>query len=105
MSTREDMALKVIAFVRRHTTASKQPLDSSTQLARDLGMDGADAYEFLDAFAREFGVDMSSFEFARYFGPEGLDPVLLLAKKKADLRPINIGDLIEAAKSKTWPGT
>jgi hypothetical protein len=38
-------------------------------------MDGTDAVEFMEAFSKEFNVDMSEFEFDKHFGPEGFSPL------------------------------
>ena len=101
--TTDDIAEAVVAFILRRTRISANVLNTSTQMARDLGLDGTDAYEFFDAFAREFKVDMSAFDFAKHFGPEGLNPASLLSKRK-EFQPVEIADLIEAARSKVWTG-
>ncbi len=47
--------------------------DSNTRIEKDLGVTGDDAAELIEAFAKEFQVDVSHFKFHDYFGPEGMD--------------------------------
>jgi acyl carrier protein len=66
----EDMFKKVESSVLKFWPPSKKPLSEDTRLLHDLGMDGTDAVEFMEAFSEEFNVDMSEFKFDRHFGPE-----------------------------------
>ena len=110
MNTNDHLMNTVIDFVQRVT---KTPagiagiLNAETELGRDLGLDGMDAYEFLGAFGQEFNVDMSSFGFDKHFGPEGIDLTWLhrklLNKKGPKYVPITIGDLVKAVAAKNWP--
>lgn len=43
-----------------------------TRLVEDLGMDGDDGHEFLEAFANEFDVDLSRMASLSYFDDEGV---------------------------------
>ena len=76
-------------------------------------MDGIDAVEFMEAFSKEFNVDMSEFEFDKHFGPEGFSPLDLFDIVycwlgrifKKDLSgdiAITLRDLVSAAKAKKW---
>lgn len=47
------------------------PLTEEKRLYQDLGIYGDDAIDFLDAFCKEFSVDGSKFEPAKYFKGEG----------------------------------
>jgi acyl carrier protein len=109
----EDMFKRVESFVLKFWPASKGPLSPDTRLLDDLGMDGTDAMEFMEAFSKEFDVDMSEFEFDSHFGSEGFSPVdvfyllycllgRIFKKDLSGLIPITLRDLVSAAKAKKW---
>lgn len=83
-------------------------LTTDTRLLQDIGADGADGWELMEAFGERFGVDLSAFEPALHFGPEaGGDPitglVVLLFRPRWTRRiPITVGDLVEAARTGEW---
>lgn len=89
---------RVVRFVRRHLRNDLLSLDEDTELARDLGLDGEDAEEFLVAFQREFGVAIDDFPFDEYFGPEATfswyDIQVLLGLRK--LKILRLRDLVDA---------
>ena len=112
----EDMYERVVSFVSKFWHAEKSSLSEGTRLQHDLGLDGTDAEEFMEAFSEEFNVDMSEFEFDKHFGPEappnlttlvrylycrlvGGDPAGLIS---SELIPITLRDLVSAAKAKKW---
>jgi|MudIll2142460700_1097286.scaffolds.fasta_scaffold269067_2 acyl carrier protein len=107
----EDMFKRVESFVLKFWPPSKEPLSEDTRLLHDLGMDGTDAVEFMEAFSGEFDVDMSKLEFDRHFGPEvgiGLIDLFhflysrLFGKDLLGVIPITLRDLVSAAKAKKW---
>lgn len=76
-----------------------------TVLQGDLGLDGHDAFEFMEAFAEQFGVARGDFDFHRYFGPEGFNPFTLIASlfsRKPPLVPITVAMLVRAAELGEW---
>jgi hypothetical protein len=86
-----------------------------TTLFGDLGVDGADGPELIQAFAKEFRVDISSFDACRHFGPEAgfslLHSIVQFFRMEvlgedvhsaADKLPIAIRDLVTAAEVKRW---
>lgn len=77
------------------------PLTRDTTLQKDLKMWGDDAFEFIDAFGKEFGVDLSEFDIKKYFRPEGdiILPAIIGAistGKKRKYLPLTLGDLEQA---------
>src|SRR4051812_45928259 len=75
----------------------------NSRLNHDLGIDG-DAAELLTEYAEAFAVDMSEFQFPRYFRNE---PHLLnfwrwIPGQGSKLMPITVRNLVEAAKRKKW---
>lgn len=111
---------EVIAFVADFTGFAPGKIKQESTLFGDLGVDGADGWELVDAFGKEFSVDIRNFHSDRHFGPEGLPlsaPFQWLwylvswpfkksdkrtPEKAAGLKPIQIADLIAVARSKQW---
>jgi hypothetical protein len=90
---------RVLDFVSSETRTRKH-LSGSTDIAKDLGVDGDDATEFMLKFRREFDVDLSSFRFDRYFGGEGFRLILAIKSLlgKGDVRdPLTVTLLFNAA--------
>jgi hypothetical protein len=83
-------------------------LTLATRLQQNLGVDGADGWEFMEAFGRRYGVDLGEFRTGLHFGPEaGCNPVvflLLLVHRPRCMKfvPITVGDLVQAARSRQW---
>ena len=48
----------------------------SSRLAEDLGMAGADGWEFVESFADAFDVDITRFQSDPHFGPEAGSPLV-----------------------------
>lgn len=108
----------VMDFVAEFTGAKRQQLTPSSTLYGDLGVEGADGWELIEAFGQKFQVDLSAFRPERHFQPEGLPlyaPVLWLwwliswpfrrwrsPEDQAGLIPIRICNLIAAAQEKKW---
>src|SRR3954471_4410832 len=70
-SMNDELHKAIRRFAARELGVAVERLEEAqTQLGRDLGVDGADGWEFIEAFGPQFGVDISSFESARHFGPE-----------------------------------
>jgi acyl carrier protein len=89
-------------FIASYLRVKIEKLSPETDLLSDLGVDGADAIEFIESFAQEFDVDFSSLEYDKYFGPEaGFNPLLFLFYPSKVL-PFRIKYLIRAAISKEW---
>lgn len=97
---------ELLGFVRAETM-TRRPLVLTTDLAKDIWIDGDDAKEFIRRFQARFNVDMSEFDFGVYLGAEGFDLVRLVMSSVAGRRskaPITIGMLLRAAKDRRWPG-
>lgn len=104
----QDIEYHVINFVIAQTSLDKKRLSKQFRLAEDLGLDGDDAIEFMEAFSHDFSVDMSEFSLRDYFGPEaGFNPIcyaywMLFERDKLRSTPITIADLIKAAQNGKW---
>jgi hypothetical protein len=79
-------------------------LNANTRISEDLGLEGDDADDFMQAFSKKFNVDLANFNFDEYFASEGFDPFRLLAYligiKK--YKSITLSDLERAARNKRW---
>lgn len=105
----KDLRSRVGRFVAHYCAVDIERIRDSTTLFADLGIDGDDAVDFFEAFRDEFGVDLSSLELSRQFGPEGLPfwlpllpfvsfvkVVLRRRRKPMGLVPISVADLFDA---------
>ena len=97
----EDIWRQVIQFVEEERWGGE--FTRETDLARDLKLQGDDAYEFISLFSRIFNVNVEKFVFEEYFYPEGdwilpklLD--LILGRKEKVKKRITLGDLERAVK-------
>ncbi|MBU2714257.1 DUF1493 family protein [Zooshikella harenae] len=76
-------------------------LTPSTRIFHDLGVDGDDAVELLEAYSEKFQVNLDKFSINQYFGEEApLNPLdlvtyLLRGKLQADKKPLTIKDLLD----------
>lgn len=98
---------QLLHFVEQERGKYRVPLTSDTELFAQLGLEGDDAAEFLDHYATEFRVDMTSFDYHQYFGPEGLDFVsviisLFSRKGRQPHKPLTLGDLHDAMIRGRW---
>ena len=101
---------QVVEFVQDFT--KQKPVYPSQTLWRDLGIDGDDATEFLEEFAKRFNVDMTHCT-EKFFGSEGWNIFAFyqwiryfLTKDKyktSNLKSLSVQMLIDAAKSRRWP--
>ena len=99
---------EVTEFVAEQLSVNRGLLNPATRLGHDLGLDGDDGAEFMQAFAQHFGVDLSQFRCDHHFGPESaFNPLaylwlLLFDRKQLRLVPITIADLVEATQRGRW---
>lgn len=112
-----DLSSEVFAMVSEFTGVRAEKLTLETTLFGDLGMDGDDAVDFFEEFANAFRVDLADFEINQYFGPEAAgDPVSSIinllqvwwtgdSHKAANVMPISLRDLVEAARARRWIAT
>lgn len=105
-----DLSGEVLDFVAETTGCDRGQLSRNHRLFHDLGVDGEDASELLDAFSARFSVDMRGLDIERHFGPEaGATPLSLVRwlassnfRRGDELQAIQVGDLILAAETGFW---
>lgn len=76
------------------------PMTLETSLRNDLVLWGDDAIEFIEAYGKFFEVDISNFNFSKYFPEEGgmLLPLLLTklrAPEDSGYSQLTLGDLVK----------
>lgn len=82
----------------------KHELTRQTELVRDLGLVGDDAFEFMERYATSLNVNKGDYDSSAYFDPEGLWLLPRFGKKKEKL-PLTLGMLELAAKGGEWNST
>lgn len=100
-----DLLPRLAALLEREQGYPSARVTRATRLSEDAGMDGDDAVEFLQAYAREFGVNLSAFRFYHHFGPEGCNPWWLVVRPwwaRVRHLPLTVGDLEDAARAGRW---
>jgi len=96
----------MISYVARVCNVDPESLNPTSQLSRDLELEGDWAKFFIVDWMDEFGIDFGDFEFSNYFVEEfHLLSVLrsLLFPQRPNRRyPITIEMLVTAANAGTW---
>jgi len=81
----------------------RKTISLSTSINFDLGCDGTDARQLMEALEEQFGIDFVDYDAYRYFQPEGFDVLLKRrAKGRGEKVPLTIGMLYQAVKSQRW---
>lgn len=109
---------RVRALVSRHSGVPEAEITLESRLVEDLGIDGDDGHEFLEAFAHEFGVDLSRMHVFNYFedeppfsGASSLIPVVAMFSKRfreylrhvaRGRRTITVRNLVASARAGHW---
>lgn len=88
---------KIIALIEKKIGKSSFVFKEDTKLEEDLGLTGDDAIEFLTDYSEIFNVNVSKFEFMKYFGDEGDTTVSifnhLFGRKTKEKKSLTIRDL------------
>jgi len=58
-------------FISEQTGISAKRISKNSRLEKDLKIYGDDAFELIKAYSKRFDVDVSEFNIANYFSPEG----------------------------------
>ena len=109
---------RVRGLVSGHSGVPESEITMETRLLEDLGMDGDDGDEFLEAFADEFGIDMSRMAPFNYFNDEppalgysSLIPVIAFFAPQfrayawhatRGQRTLTVRCLVASARAKRW---
>ena len=108
----KELYSRIEAFVRDQLWEPKGGLHPETRLLHDMGVAGQDGYEFMEAYAAKFDVDLSGFNLREYFGDEGVGclPLIpfrwlylkLFAPERLVTPAVALRDLTEWAEAGAW---
>ena len=106
MSEPDSLPAAVRSFVANQLGVPLSKVADESRLFHDLGCDGDDAIELLEAYCRTFRVDIREVDTNRYFGPEGtFIPFLwlllkLFGSETLRRKPLTVADLIGGARTR-----
>ncbi len=104
-------------FLQRFGIPAKRlaQCDGATRIFHDLGIYGDDAIEFIEELAKVYEVDLTDFEFDRYFPPEfhgrtTLEAALLslipfghdIARRRTRYLPLTVFMLDRVIRARSW---
>jgi hypothetical protein len=120
MADEDEIFVQVVELLKEYV-GKRRILLRETTLFGDLGLDGDDAGDFLEKYHDRFHVDLSQFDFQRYFLGEGyaFRELLVLPlvcairayrrylapgtpEENEGLVPITIQQLVQAASTGRW---
>jgi acyl carrier protein len=92
---------RIKKFTVKQGAVEEEEVTEDASLEKDLGIYGDDAIEFIIAYGKEFGVDVSKFMAADYFSPEGdlILPAIIrffAGKKKTQKKELTLRHLERA---------
>ena len=77
-------------------------LKEETDLFKDLGVDGDDFFELMEAFKKEFSADLSNYRWDFHHGAEGFCLLSFFAPKTRFI-PVTSLLLLKCANTGKWP--
>jgi hypothetical protein len=86
--TKEKVTGSLFLFLLEELGEYKTQIYKDTLVERDLGITGDDAVDFIVKYSEKFTVDITDFEYSRYFNHE---PAAFRFFRKVE--PLSIGDL------------
>lgn len=84
----ENIKEQLIQFIREEIGEFKKRIDSFTQIEDDLGVTGDEAIELIQKISKKFNIDISEFDYKKYFHPE---PNFLTTY--GNIKPLTIHDI------------
>lgn len=109
-----DIVERVRQLVADETGAHRDEITLDTRLSDDLGVAGDDGCELMEAFAREFQVDMTGVDLFGHFGHEGwgvpgcayatmgLVPVVVLVMSRVESPWVLVPSLVAPVAFACW---
>lgn len=100
----ENVSEEITKFVNEIRGGYAFDFTTDTKLQEDLNIWGEDAVEFIEDFGANFNVDISEFDFRKYFKSERdmilVSIVKLFRKTKSpEFTPLTLGDLEQAIRN------
>jgi acyl carrier protein len=101
---------EIIQLVCKQTGSSLNRVGLESRLFHDLGVDGADGWEIIEAVGNKYNIDISKVRMEEYFGPEAdATPLTLIrwlispAFRRGDkFTPIRVRDLVACVRAGKW---
>jgi len=99
---------RLIQWIADFLGVAPGKVSMSTRVNLDLGVDGHDAVDLIQAFGKQFHVDVSNFPYDSYFGPEASNPFgffraalrVVSGRGASTLQPLYVSDLLSMANKK-----
>ncbi len=85
-------------FIADYLGVDVSALNTETLVEDDLGATGDDAWELIEALAKQFSIDLQALDFILHFAPEAGS----IKNLEYGFYPVNIGHIIEVCKSGHW---
>lgn len=92
----ENIKEQLIVFIRQEIGKFKKRIDSLTKIEDDLGITGDEAIELIQSISK-FNIDISEFDYKRYFHPE---PNFLTTY--GNIKPLTIHDIQPRLFQESW---
>ena len=91
-------------LVAKHSGICAERISSKSRLLHDLGIKGDDAEYLLLEFSKKFDVDMSNFDFRKFFvgEPHLFNFLKFWFSNKERLAPLTVDDLYRSAAAKKF---
>ena len=88
-----ELFLSLVEFLREQIREFNMVINRDTLIENDLGVTGDDAEDLIQAFSKKFKVDISKFDFSKYFYSE----VAVIAPPTYKIAPFSVRNLEMAA--------
>ncbi len=105
----ENVEHDVFKFLSIAFAVELDTIKPDSDIVNDWGIEGDEAFEILETFSEQFNVDMSDFDFNKYFFPKEKNFSAFLAMwwrvlsgKRSREKQLLVQDLVRAAKNKKW---
>ena len=83
----------LVSFIREEISEYRINIDQQTLIEDDLGVTGDEAIELIQTFAKKFDINITDFEYSKYFYPE---PSIF--NVVTPVKPLTIGNLYDSLK-------
>ncbi len=105
----ENVEHDVFKFLSIAFAVELDTIKPESDIVNDWGIEGDEAFEILETFSEQFNVDMSDFDFNKYFFPKEYNVTTFLSRlwnvctgKRSQEKKILVKDLVRAAENKKW---
>jgi hypothetical protein len=87
----EDCFPELISYLKEKSGEHNMPIERQTLIEDDLGVTGEDAYDLIVQISKMYQIDITGFDFAKYFNDE---PLIFLSDRM--VLPFTVGHLEKA---------